>query len=226
MNGQIKFFVICEDSVSDMGQICQALADRDCAADVCLRKGENAYLPAFTHGEYGGLIVLGSAEGVDDAKEKNWIGHALTHNVAVLGICHGAQLLACVRRSKSSFHKAKNLDLPDNGLSKICLSDAGKVNPLTAHILPHDVLCQWHTWAYICPEQDEELARSCNNRHSEIFRVEGTNSYGLQFHPEVSATKIGEYDSPQLYRDRYSEIASVGRRIIDRWLTTVIGIQG
>ncbi|WP_164520454.1 type 1 glutamine amidotransferase [Specibacter cremeus] len=143
-------------------------------------------VPASSAG-FDGIIVLGGSPGPVDDDRAPWlpgvrtlIQDALLHNVPLLGICLGAQLLAHVAGGTVDTIAAG----PEVGLVDMRLTDDGVADPLLGGIGGPLQALQWH-WLEVTslPAGSVSLCASdgCRNQ---AFRV-GPNAWGVQFHLEA-----------------------------------------
>src|SRR5438128_2450932 len=110
--------LICASACEDIGLLIPVLHSVGIEPDVILRHGQDARYRAelFDPSRYVGLIILGDGEADADNKEVYgpeilWAQFARNTGTAILGICHGAQLLAnlyCGRLHKRTRPKAEN----------------------------------------------------------------------------------------------------------------------
>jgi GMP synthase (glutamine-hydrolysing) len=139
---------------------------------------------------YHGLVVLGGPMSANHGEryphlltEIALIREAVESGMPVLGICLGAQLLACalgarVRRSTQ----------PEIGWHEVLLSRDAEADPLMRHLNQAKKIFQWHSDTFDLPRGAIHLAGSdvCANQ---AFRF-GESAYGLQFHLEVDEKLI------------------------------------
>jgi len=139
---------------------------------------------------YHGLVVLGGPMAADQFDryphlryEQDAIREAVRHNMPVLGICLGAQLLAASLGGSNLRGAA-----PEFGWCEVAPTAAGRVDPLLAHFGAAEQIFQWHSDAYTLPAGATQLARSavCEQQ---AFRY-GDYVYGFQFHLEVDRALI------------------------------------
>lgn len=161
----------------------------DCLADnhilyrtVRAFSGEMLPLPAAS----SAVIVLGGSMGVHDDAQfpylsavKSYIRSVVECNIPFLGICLGGQLLADALGAR--VHTGR---FGEKGVQPIRLLGHTPADPLFLGIPEMVPTFQWHHDSFELPEGAALLATSsaCVNQ---AFRF-GTNSYGLQFHPEVT----------------------------------------
>ena len=186
---------------------------------------------------YDGLVVLGGIANPDEderlpwiAEERRLVGAALEHEVPVLGLCLGAQLMARALGARVYPGPGKEI-----GWAPLTLTDAGRQSSL-AHLAPDltDVL-HWHGDTFDLPEGAVRLASS-PMYPNQAFRVE--RAYGAQFHLEVSAAMAREWAQVPEYvtalrrtlgaegapaflaaiEERADEMRSAGRALFERWL--------
>lgn len=141
---------------------------------------------------YDGLIVLGGPMSVNDAgrlahltTELRLIETALRHDIPVLGICLGAQLIAKTLGAKVYPNCQKEIGWYD-------VSPTGEANrdALLGQLKSTEKIFQWHGETFDMPASTCHLAYSslCANQ---AFRY-GNKVYGFQFHLEV--------DEPMIHR--------------------------
>ncbi len=159
---------------------------------------------------YDGLVILGgpmSADQVDSYPhldtEVELIRMAIDKDIAVLGICLGAQLLARALGAQVRRNPIKEI-----GWYEVLLSDEGRSDPLLRHFDASEKLFQWHGDTFDLPAGAVHLASSagCANQ---AFRF-GSKVYGLQFHLECDEALIERWLNVPLNRD---EIEQLGGQI-------------
>ena len=138
---------------------------------------------------FDGLIVLGgganpdgSGDGAPLELEQDLILRAHGGGTPVLGICLGAQLasLALGGRCYPSPQR-------EHGWCDVELTEAASSDRLFGGLDARQTVMQWHAWAFEPPPGATELVR--NAVCSQGFRA-GRTTWGLQFHPEVSAPQL------------------------------------
>jgi len=140
--------------------------------------------------KYSGLVVLGGPMNVDQAQryphllhEIEMIKAALAHDIPVLGICLGAQLLAAALGASVHPNPVREI-----GWYPLTLSPAAASDPLFAHLGSKAEVFQWHAYTFTEPSDSVHLA-STTNCANQAFRYKAF-AYGLQFHLEVDASLI------------------------------------
>ena len=133
--------------------------------------------------EFDALLIYGGIQSANDGNERTyiadeieWISNWLDEKRPTLGICLGAQLIAKTLGATVSRH-------PDNlveiGFHKITPTEtAGDFLSSPSYFF------QWHSEGFTVPESCELLAEG-EQFPNQAFRY-GTNTYGIQFHPEVT----------------------------------------
>ena len=118
-------------------------------------------------------------------EEKEFLRAAVEADVPVLGICLGAQLIACACGAAVTKAAAKEI-----GWSEVALTDAGKKNPLFGGLPPRLAVFQWHEDMFDVPEGGELLASSpeCPNQAFQYRRAAG-----FQFHVEITPRLIQDW---------------------------------
>jgi GMP synthase (glutamine-hydrolysing) len=168
-----------------------------------------------------GLVVLGGPMGVGDteqhpylAGEIDLLAAATAAGIPVLGVCLGAQLLACalggtVRRARTA----------EVGIGSVALTAAGERDGVLGPSGPVLPVLHWHGDTFTIPPGAELLASSdrCVNQ---AFRL--GSAYGLQFHVELDAGLAASMQ-PQLPSDvpldadDVAGVERVGKAILERF---------
>jgi GMP synthase (glutamine-hydrolysing) len=134
--------------------------------------------------ELAGLVVLGGPMGVGDTEQHPYLegeiallGGAVAAGLPVLGVCLGAQLLACALGGE--VHPAGTTEI---GIGSVALSPAGQRDGALGPSGPVVPVLHWHEDTFTIPPGAELLASSdrCVNQAFGMGRA-----YGLQFHVEL-----------------------------------------
>ena len=139
---------------------------------------------------YDAAIVFGCRHSVNDPidwikLELQWIEACLKTNRPLLGLCFGGQLLARVLGAGVARHPEK---LTEIGFTEV-MSCVGEDDC----IKPPPKIFQWHNEAFDLPDDCLRLCRS-ERFPNQAFRY-GDNSFGFQFHPEVTRAVIASWFS-------------------------------
>ena len=147
---------------------------------------------------YVALIVLGGPMNADDtaahphlATELDLIKEALQRDIAILGICLGAQLLAKALGGNILAGAGREI-----GWHHVDVTDDGQNDPVLSTFGARSEVFQWHDDIIELPNDTIHLASSelCS---AQAFRY-GTHAYGLQFHLEADGALIERWlDVPQ-----------------------------
>jgi GMP synthase (glutamine-hydrolysing) len=142
-------------------------------------------------GGYQGIVVLGGPQSANDpplADELNVIERGLRAGMPMLGICLGSQLIA-----KALGARVYRNDRLEIGWEPVHLTDAGRTDPVLGGIGSPAMVFHWHGETFDLPDGAEWLAWSEKTRH-QAYRY-GSNVWGLQFHPEVTAEMVVDWSS-------------------------------
>jgi GMP synthase-like glutamine amidotransferase len=223
---------VCAFSRHDVGIIPDVLSEAGCDTDYTFRSYEYRdydFRPrVFNPARHAGLIILGEDRpfSADDDRvfgtEMYWVCVARQTGKAVLGICHGAQLVAHV--CGGAVIQANTL--ADHGLIPVELTADGADDPVTQPVNGHPV-AQWHYYTIDLPAETVNLANSQNveRPHSDAFRI-GGNVYGLQFHPEPTAHSLscdGWAPHRQPPADEAEGVEQTGRAVLKAWIEIACG---
>ncbi|MGH8034225.1 MAG: type 1 glutamine amidotransferase [Lysobacterales bacterium] len=157
---------------------------------------------------YNALIVLGGPQMPDEDHkyphlnvEMRCIEQALKHDIPVMGICLGAQLLASTLGGL-----VRPMDSWEIGWYEIKPTAHAATDPLFCKLArPHPAF-QWHGYTFDVPADAVHLARSdtCENQ---AFRY-GNRAYGLQCHLELDERLINRWLN---YPEYQADLDTAGR---------------
>jgi len=143
------------------------------------------------------LIFMGGPMSVNDGLpyleiEMSLIRDSVPGGVPVFGVCLGAQLIAKALGAGVEPNAQKEI-----GWFNVQLTEAAAADPVFRDLGPELTVLQWHAETFDLPQGATLLASSplCRNQ---AFRL-GSATYGIQFHPEVTADMIADWcrhDSP------------------------------
>lgn len=172
-----------------------------------------------------GLVLLGGGFMPDDderapflPRERALVGEAMTAGVPVLGICLGAQLLAYVAGGEVTAKSGET----ERGSCPIDLLAAAGDDPLFAGLTGYDELrmIENHQDSITAlPPGAVQLATSevC---HVQAFRV-GAAAWGVQFHPEAAASRLADWDEPELAAEGFDRAALLAQATADARVNAV-----
>jgi GMP synthase (glutamine-hydrolysing) len=134
---------------------------------------------------YDAVLTFGGAMHVDQedahpwlAEEKRLLAELLDREVAIFGVCLGAQLLA-----EAAGVTPRRSTVPEIGWYEIEITAAGRDDPLTAPLAPSFEGFGWHS--YECPLPPGTVPLAGSETCLQAFRI-GERAWGIQFHAEVS----------------------------------------
>ncbi|MFK8181761.1 MAG: glutamine amidotransferase [Phormidesmis sp.] len=175
---------------------------------------------------YAAALVFGGPMSVNDDepylhKEADWVRKVLNAKLPYLGICLGAQLLAKVLGAKVKQHPQNFQEI---GYYPVYATDAGK------DWFPSQLkIYQWHKEGFELPEGAVLLAKG-NEFKNQAFRW-GDRTYGLQFHPEMTASMVDfwttqgadQLNAPHAQsRDQHLSGHKAYSAGVDAWLETFL----
>ena len=138
-----------------------------------------------------GLIFMGGPMSANDdlpylTRELQIIRKAVERRQPVLGVCLGSQLLAKALGANVYRNSVKEI-----GWFDLHLTDSGRQDPILSGLGATETVFHWHGETFDLPDGASWLAYSDKCRH-QAFRI-GANSYGLQFHLEVTPAMIADW---------------------------------
>lgn len=175
------------------GTIARALGRRGVSIKkIRLHKGER--LPRKDRlRDYSCVIVMGGPMGVYEPDvypfindEVRLLKSALQMGTPILGICLGAQILAYA--AGASVYKS---GVKEIGWYKLDFNASGQKDPLFAGLGEEETVFQWHGDTFDIPSGAKNLASS-KLIENQLIKA-GGNSYGLQFHLEVTGEMVEDW---------------------------------
>jgi GMP synthase (glutamine-hydrolysing) len=157
---------------------------------VCNIPAGNAFPPIES---MSGLVISGSHAMVTDhlawsEHSAEWVRKVIAHDIPILGICYGHQLLAYALGGEVGDHPSGG----EFGTTKISVTHAGESDILFNAIYPSFHAHVSHTQSVMSlPPGAKLLAKSATEK-VEAF-ICGERVWGLQFHPEFNAEVIRQY---------------------------------
>ena len=131
-----------------------------------------------------GVILSGSPWSVRDAKAPFPDVTGIKGRIPLLGVCYGAQYLT---------HKYGGEVMPSNtreyGRAKLVTIDVG--DPLFAGVSPGTQVWMSHGDTIVRIPDDYSITGSTEDVNVAAFRINGEQTWGIQFHPEVYHTTEG-----------------------------------
>jgi len=119
-------------------------------------------------------------------EEDLFIKEAIQRGKVVLGICLGAQLIA-----KALGAKVFKAPVKEIGWYDVSLTGIGSIDPIFSKLPDTFSVFQWHEDTFEIPHAGKLIATSSSVPNQAIRY--GENTYGLQFHLEVTEEMIKEW---------------------------------
>jgi GMP synthase (glutamine-hydrolysing) len=191
--------------------------------------------PEFDINRHAALLILGDGAAASDSQkhygeEMDWFQTALEAEIPILGIYHGAQLIATQLDREVMQPKERGGRYIDKGISEVKLTAAGQKDSVTASLAELLSVIQYHQHAHQTPKGAVTLAESTNPDwpHTEAFRA-GRCVYGFQFHPEVSkaafrrsANTKEPWEPVRASDTTLKRIEATGRKLLEEWVTLAL----
>ena len=167
------------------------------------------------------ILILGGPMGLEDISsgkfpwlkdEINLIKRSIKHNIGILGVCLGAQLLAYASGGKiEKLLGGKPLKLkPEVGWSEILVNDESKYNQILKGPLYG---LHWHSDRIILPSNAELIASSKRCRE-QLFKI-SDSCFGIQFHIEYEDKMIKRWIKED-YKFIIHALGPKGQKILEK----------
>ena len=215
----MRVFAFRHVPFEDLGLIRASLEERGISIEYADLFRPGAPVPDTT--QAAGLIFMGGPMSANDdlpwlRQELQLISRAVERRQPVLGVCLGAQLIAKALGSRVYRNAVKEI-----GWFDIHLTEAGARDALFAGIGPVETVFHWHGETFDLPPGAQWLAYSeaCRNQ---AFRA-GANTYGLQFHLEVTPAMIEDWCARDANRGdvdarrNAARLAALSSVVFGRW---------
>ena len=215
----MRVFAFRHVPFEDLGLIRASLEERGISIEYADLFRPGAPVPDTT--QAAGLIFMGGPMSANDdlpwlRQELKLISRAVERRQPVLGVCLGAQLIAKALGSRVYRNAVKEI-----GWFDIHLTEAGARDALFAGIGPVETVFHWHGETFDLPPGAQWLAYSeaCRNQ---AFRA-GANTYGLQFHLEVTPAMIEDWCARDANRGdvdarrNAARLAALSSVVFGRW---------
>ena len=210
----MPILVIQHSNASDTGLIGVALLRNGLRCRV-IRLADGDRIPADLDGIDGIISMGGSASAADDtlpwiADEIALLAAASAAQIPVLGVCLGAQLLA-----RALGGKVARMDAPSVGPCRIDMTVAGRDDPMFRGLPWYGTWPAWHQDEITTLPPDARLLAKSDACGVEAF-AHGVFAYGVQFHPEWTASRIVELcDDPADHLDPGADYGGIKAAVRD-----------
>jgi GMP synthase-like glutamine amidotransferase len=177
------------------------------------------------------VVAYGGTMNPDEDARLAWLAdvratlaEAVERDMAVLGICLGAQLLG-----QALGAAAPRLAQPEVGWFQVELTAAGAEDVLLGPLAPSCEVFQWHDYGCELPEGAVPLARS-ERAPQQAYRI-GDAVWALQFHIDVDADSVAHWTGavPEIVRARGADPADLvarARAYEPEYLATAHALMG
>ena len=223
MIGRPRVVVVQNSARSGPGRLVEWLAEEGIDAVVV----DGPDLPEHLAGgpvPVDGLVLLGARFMPDDdeqakflPRERALVGEALAASVPVLGICLGAQLLTLVAGGEVTADSGET----ERGSCSVDLLAAARDDSLFAGLTGYDELrmIQNHKDSITALAPGAVHLATSEQCRVQAFRV-GAAAWGVQFHPEVSAARLADWDEAKLAADGFDKAALLAAATADAPVNT------
>jgi GMP synthase-like glutamine amidotransferase len=172
-----------------------------------------------------GLVLLGGRLLPDDderapflPRERELVNEAISAGLPVLGICLGAQLLAHVAGGEVTSESGET----ERGSCPIALLPAAADDALFSELTGYDELrmIQNHVDSITTLPPDAVHLGTSDACRVQAFRV-GSAAWGVQFHPEAAASRVGDWDEAKLAAEGFDRSALLAQAEADASVNTI-----
>ncbi len=161
--------------------------------------------PAESLEDFAGLVLLGGGLLPDEDDRAPWLsrerelaGQAVDTGLPTLGICLGAQLLAHIGGGRVQPHHGT----PEVGSTAIVRRDESAGDPLLGELPDTFHAIEHHVDAITALPADAVWLAESATCGIQAFR-RGEHAWGVQFHPEVGAQRVAEWEPESVRRSGF-----------------------
>jgi GMP synthase (glutamine-hydrolysing) len=217
----MRALAIVHQSDAGPGVFAEAIREADAALDTWLPP--EVEQPPRDLLDYDAVTTLGGAIHPDQDDERPWLAREkavlselLEHEVPLLGVCLGAQLIA-----EAAGSSASRGPTPEIGWYEVRTTPEAKDDAVLGPLAPSFDALEWHSYQFPLPAGAAPLAHSATCLQA--YRV-GPSAWGIQFHAEVTLADFESWlddyrtdpDAVRIGIDA-DELRSRTRRNIDGW---------
>lgn len=173
-----------DPNLAGLGRLGEAIERSELPLRLAQAYGED--VGALSATDFAAIVVMGGEmHALDDARfpylarEVALLQDAVTHDVPVLGICLGGQLLA-----RSLGAEVRPSGALEGGWVPITPLPDATGDPVLGHLRAPTGVFSWHVDIFELPDGANRLATG-EVTEQQAFRYR--NAWGLQFHPEVDS---------------------------------------
>lgn len=216
MTGQIggppTVLVVQHEDLDPVGKVETWLAEVGVACRVvAAHRGED--LPEQL-GEHAGLLVLGGEMGADDDQEHAWltptkglVAATVAAGRPLLGICLGHQLISVALGGRVG----RNPHGPTRALHPFAPTGAGRRDALTAGLAAGTDVLHWNDDVVLDLPAGAVVLSTSPDGTVQAARF-GPRAWGVQFHPEVSASTVAGWGHGRACATERAVMAELDRR--------------
>lgn len=186
----MRVAIVENTDVTHHGQVGVALHMAGARIDL-FKPWRDGVLPGMAH--YDALVVFGGEQTALADGTHPYLPHLASlmydramGGQAVLGVCLGSQLLARGAGAQNHIGTAREF-----GWCAVDLTDAGRADPVLAHLPERFDIFEWHSDTFALPKGAVHLATS-SIAANQSFRI-GRAGYGMQFHFEASRAVVADW---------------------------------
>jgi GMP synthase (glutamine-hydrolysing) len=149
--------------------------------------------PLPRHDRYAGVLITGSAAMVTERhpwseRSADWLRAAAADGLPLFGICYGHQLLAHAFGGEVGYNPRGR----EMGTVPVALKPSAAHDPLFRGLPTQLPAHTTHLQSVLAPPKDATVLAQSALDDCQAFRV-GEQVWGVQFHPEFSATMMRGY---------------------------------
>lgn len=207
-SGRPVVLVVQHEADAGLGRLQPAI---EAVAQLDVRRPDRGDALPATPAGYAGVVVLGGSMGATDDDVAPWLpatrrllAAAVEAALPTLGLCLGAQLLAVATGGRVE-RGAAGLEV---GVVPVTLAEAARDDALLGAVVirggPVAAVPQYHQDAVTRLPPGAVLLASGERYPHQAYRL-GDRAWGLQYHPEVTAT-----DWAAWLRDGHGAVAAAG----------------